>query len=256
MRLLAEKIVFVTGGSSGIGRAICLAAAQAGARLVINADLRESPREGGASTHELVRQAGADALFAEVDVSNRRSVEAALGQAEAAGGADVVVCNAGVALVEDLLALSEDAYRRIVAVNIDGAFFTAQAGARQMVRLGKAGSIILMSSMGGIRGAAATPVYSSTKAALRLMAASMADALGPQAIRVNAICPGVIDTELASIQGPNFREAMAGMVQRTPLRRSGMPSEIADVAVWLASDRASFVSGASIPVDGGLSAVL
>jgi L-rhamnose 1-dehydrogenase len=254
--LLSQKVVVVTGGASGIGRGVCQAVAEAGAKIVIYADLRDEPREGGPSTAELVERAGAQAIYCRMDVQSLGDIERLMALAAHHGGVDVMVCNAGIALAENILTTTEEDYRRITAVNLDGVYFTAQASARQMTALGKPGCIILISSMGGIRGSASTPVYSSTKGALRLLAASMADALGPAGIRVNAICPGVIDTALGGDQDKQFERATAALISRTPLRRKASPIEVGHVAAWLASDWASFVSGCSIPVDGGLSAVL
>jgi NAD(P)-dependent dehydrogenase (short-subunit alcohol dehydrogenase family) len=254
--LLSQKVVVVTGGASGIGRAICQAAAEAGARAVICADLQEEPREGGAWTAELVERAGAQAIYCPMDVRSSADIERVMDVAGSLGGVDAMVCNAGIAFAENILTTTQEEYRRLTGVNLDGAYFTAQAAARQMVDLGKPGSITLISSMGGILGSAATPVYSSTKGALRLLAASMADALGPSGVRVNAVCPGVIDTALAHDQDEKFERATAALIARTPLRRKAWPMEVGRVVVWLASDWASFVTGSSIPVDGGLSSVL
>jgi L-rhamnose 1-dehydrogenase len=255
-QLLQGKIVLVTGGASGIGRAICATMARFGAKLVIVADLQREPREGGASAEELVRSAGADAVFCRTDVSRRSDVEQALAIAESHGGLDVMVCNAGVASPRDGAELAEEEYHRIISVNLDGVFFGTQIAGLQMTQFGKAGSIILISSMGGILGSRQTVAYSATKGAVRLLASSFADAFGSQGIRVNAVCPGLIETALMAQSGDEFKAAVQRLQDRTPLRRCGSPEEVAKVCVWLASDLASFVTGTSIPVDGGLSSVL
>lgn len=254
--LLSGKIVLVTGGASGIGRGICSEMAKHGAAVVIIADLQQEPREGGATSEELVTLEGSRAIFQRTDVRSRAEVENAVALASQHGGLDVMVCNAGIVLKEDILAMSEEDYRKMLSVNLDGVFFSAQAAARNMVEHGKAGSIITMSSIGGLRGAAPTAIYSTTKGAVRLMTASLADAVGPNGIRVNAICPGIIDTALSSGSGPEFQAGIQARIAETPLRRSGSPAEVGKAAVWLASDLASFVSGASIVVDGGFSAIV
>lgn len=254
--LLSGKVVLVTGGASGIGRGICREMAKHGARIVIIADLHQEPREGGSTSEELVTMEGGRAIFQKTDVSSREEVERAVALASEHSGLDVMVCNAGIVLREDILAMSEDDYRKMLSVNLDGVFFSAQSAARNMIKHGKEGSIITMSSIGGLRGAAPTAIYSTTKGAIRLMTASLADAVGPNGIRVNAICPGIIDTALSAGSGPEFQAGIQARIAKTPLRRSGSPAEIGKAAVWLASDLASFVTGASIVVDGGFSAIV
>lgn len=252
--LLAGRVIAVTGAASGIGRACAVAAAQAGARAVIAADLRETPREGGPSVREKVEEAGAAFRFVSCDVSRRADAGLITSAAVEFGGLDGMVCNAGIALRENFLTISEADYRRITAVNLDGAFFTAQAAANQMVAGQKRGAIVMMSSMGGLRGSAITTVYSTTKGGVSLMTSAMADTLGPLGIRVNAVCPGVINTHLA--QQAEDKTAILAMVDRSALKRIGQPEEVAAAVVWLLSDLSSYVTGVSIPVDGGICAVL
>lgn len=171
------------------------------------------------------------------------------------GGVDVMVLNAGISLRNDGADVSEEDYRRLMAVNLDGTLFGAQAAARQMKALGKRGSIVMMASMGGIAGAGFTVAYSTSKGGIVLMAKSLADALGPDGIRVNAIAPGTIDTELLR-STPDIAAASEGFRQRTPLRRLGQPSEVGDAVAFLGSDLSSYISGIVLPVDGGLLAVI
>lgn len=252
--LLEGKVIAVTGAASGIGKAIAIAAAEAGARAVIAADIRQTPREGGPSVDELVAALGATCRFVTGDVSQPGDAAAIVAAAEEFGGLDGMVCNAGIALKEEFLTVSVEDYRRIMAVNLDGAFLTAQAAARQMVARRKGGAIVMMSSMGGLRGSAITTVYSTTKGGVRLMTSAMADALGPHDIRVNAVCPGVIDTQLT--HQAEDAAAILGMQQRAALKRMGQPREVAAAVIWLLSDQSSFVTGVALPVDGGISAIL
>ena len=253
--LLSDKVVIVTGAASGIGRAIALAAALHGAKAVIVSDISATPREGGAATTAEIEALGVPTRFVRADVSQRADNEALVAAAAALGGVDVMVANAGITLRADGAEVAEDDYRRLMAVNLDGALFGAQAAARQMKANGKAGSIVLMASMGGIVGAGMTVAYSTSKGGVVLMAKALADALGPDGIRVNAVAPGTIDTELLRTT-PGVAEAAEGFRQRTPLRRLGKPSEIGDAVVWLGSSMASYVTGTALLVDGGLLAVI
>ncbi|MGZ8975752.1 SDR family NAD(P)-dependent oxidoreductase, partial [Methylomagnum sp.] len=130
-----------------------------------------------------------------------------------------------------------------------------QAASRQMKSSGKAGSIVLMASMGGIAGSGGTVAYSTSKGGVVNMAKALADALGPDGIRVNALCPGAIDTFMLR-SAPGASETFEAFRLRTPLRRLGQPSEVADAVVWLGSDMSSYVTGIALLVDGGLLAVI
>jgi NAD(P)-dependent dehydrogenase (short-subunit alcohol dehydrogenase family) len=253
--ILKGKVVVVTGASSGIGRAIALKAAEHGAAAVIVSDLVEVPREGGEPTVAEIEKFGVTGLFVRTDVSKRLENDVLVEAAEVYGGVDVMVANAGITLKADGADVAEDDYRRLMSVNLDGVLFGAQAAARQMKARGKAGSIVLMASMGGIRGAGFTVAYSTSKGGVVLMAKALADALGPDGIRVNAISPGAIDTALLRTS-PGIAEASEGFRKRTPLRRLGQPSEIGDAVAFLGSDLSSFITGNALYVDGGLLSVL
>jgi NAD(P)-dependent dehydrogenase (short-subunit alcohol dehydrogenase family) len=193
--------------------------------------------------------------FHKTDVSQREEVDALVDVAAEFGGVDVMVANAGITLRADGVDVTEGDFHRLMSVNLDGTLFSAQAAARQMKALGKAGSIVLMASMGGLAGAGMTVAYSTSKGGVVLMAKAMADALGPDGIRVNAVAPGTIDTRLLRTS-PGIAEAAEGFRQRTPLRRLGQPSEIGDAVAWLGSDMSSYVTGIALLVDGGLLSVI
>ena len=228
--ILTGKVVVVTGAASGIGRATAIMAAQHGAKAVIVADVIETPREGGGPTTAEIQALGVPARFIPTDVTRHSEVDALVQDAEEFGGVDVMVCNAGITLRSDGADVAEDDYRRLMAVNLDGVLFGAQSAARQMKARKKPGSIVLM-------------------------AKSLADALGPDGIRVNAVCPGTIETHLLHTT-PGVAEAAEGFRQRTPLRRLGKPSEVGDAVAWLGSDLSSYVTGISLIVDGGLISVI
>jgi len=253
--LLKGKVVVVTGAASGIGRAIAIAAAQHCAKAVIVADIIETPREGGGRTTAEIEALGVPARFIRTDVTRRSEVDALVESAAQFGGVDVMVCNAGIALPSDGGDVPEDDYRRLMAVNLDGVLFGAQAAARQMKARSKSGSIVLMASMGGISGTSVTVAYSTSKGGVVLMAKALADSLGPDGVRVNSVCPGMIDTEMVRTT-PKIAAAAEEFRKRTPLRRTGKPSDIADAVVWLGSDMSSYVTGIALLVDGGLLAVI
>lgn len=248
--LLAGKVAVVTGGASGMGRSICARMAEEGAAHVVIADRREDPREGGPTTSELVAGAGGSSEFVWTDVTRPDELAAAVERATAAGGLDVMVNNAGVFGVEDFFAWTEDDYDRLMDVNVKGVFFGCQAAARQM--RGRGGSIVNLSSIGGLRGSGAFPTYCASKGAVRLLTYSLGDLLGRYGIRVNSVHPGVIDTTMtrsdARFVGDDG-ENLSSM--EIPLGRVGKPRDVADAVVYLASDLAAYVSGTSLTVDGG-----
>lgn len=253
--ILKNKVVVVTGASSGIGRAIAIRAAEHGAKAVVVSDITEMPREGGNPTVAEIEAMGAIARFVKADVSKRGDNDVLVEAASEFGGVDVMVANAGITLRSDGADVAEEDYHRLMSINLDGPLFGAQAAAKQMKANGKAGSIILMASMGGISGAGMTVAYSTSKGGVVLMTKALADALGPDGIRVNAVAPGTIDTVLLRTS-PGIAEASEGFRKRTPLRRLGKPSEIGDAVAYLGSDLSSYVSGIALLVDGGLLAVI
>ena len=251
MKLLEEKVAVVTGGSSGNGRAIALAFARHGAKLVI-ADITEEPREGGQTTIALVRdEIGGTAEFIRCDVTNPDDLEAAVDRAEALGGIDIMMNNAGILLKGSILDVTPADLTRTIAVNVKGTFYGAQAAARRMVER-KSGAIINMASIAALRGTGGYAAYNLSKSAVRMLTSSLADELGPHGIRVNAVCPGIINTEMNIVDDPVIgTEDGESYLPLIPARRWGEASEVADVCVFLASDMASYVYGASIVADGG-----
>lgn len=238
----------VTGGASGSGRAAALRLADAGVAAVVIADRQAEPREGGAPTDELLRDRGVDAVFVPCDVRSVDRIEAAMTAAEPFGGVTVAVTAAGIVRTEDILAVSECDWDSMMDVNAKGTFFTAQAAARSMIAGGRTGSIVLVSSVGGVLGSASLPTYNAAKGAVRLIAYSLAASLGPRGIRVNAVHPGVTRTSMTTIDTDLANEREAAKV---PLRRIGEPDDVADAVVYLAGPLSAYVSGTSLFVDGG-----
>ncbi|TCW78796.1 3-ketoacyl-ACP reductase [Burkholderia sp. SRS-46] len=253
--MIQGKVVIVTGGASGIGAGIAIAAARHGAAAVIIGDVTDEPREGGKPVVDRLRLMGVHALFHRCDVTNREEVAALVEASMTFGGVDLMACNAGIALASDGPWIGADDFHRLLAVNLDGVLYGAQAAAKQMMALGKPGAIVATSSMGGTRTGQLTTAYSTSKAGVNMMVAALSDAFGPSGIRVNAVCPGLIDTALSQ-SSPEVAKLFDGMRARMPLRRLGTPDEVGNAVVWLGSDLASFVTGVALHVDGGQTVVL
>jgi NAD(P)-dependent dehydrogenase (short-subunit alcohol dehydrogenase family) len=235
--LLAGRVALVTGAAGAIGRAVAAAFAAAGARCQA-ADV--SPGEG----------------MLACDVTDEVSVAAGIEAAQSLGPLTDVVHAAGIVSVGRVEDLTAAELRGVLEVNLVGSFLVARAAARAMTG---GGSITLMSSQAGLRGGANWSAYSASKAGVIRLAESLAQELAPRGVRVNAVCPGNVDTpmseeailRLAAGSGPSQAEIRARYLGGIPLGRFARPEEVASVCVFLASGMASYVTGASIVVDGG-----
>jgi len=239
MSQLDGKVAIVTGGASGIGLAVAERFAEEGAHVVV-ADL-EPPAPASSDRITATR----------CDVTSAEDVERAMGAADALGGVDVLVNNAGIFSRGGYLDVTPDEYDRMFAINVKAVFFVGQAAARRMLARGS-GSIINLSSVAGIRGSAGSSLYCASKGAVRLLTYALAEELGPHGIRVNAIHPGLIDTPLARNAGLVGTDEGDERRATIPLRRIGTPDDVAAGAVYLASDQARQVSGISLTIDGGV----
>ncbi len=247
---LDNKVAIVTGGARGIGLAVARRFAADGARVVI-ADVDE---DAGSRAVQEVGALGA-VRFIRCDVGDRADVENLVAATVQAWGAvDVLVNNAGIVHAADFLEVSEADFDRVLRVNLKGAFLVAQQVARRMVGQvksgAKPGAIVNMSSVNAVFAIANQVPYSVSKGGVNQLTKVMALALAPYGIRVNAIGPGSIMTDmLASVNASP--EAKRRLLSRTPLGRIGEPAEIASIAAFLASDEASYITGQTIYADGG-----
>lgn len=254
MKRLEGKSALVTGAASGIGRASSLLFAQHGASVVVVDRSNEVE-----ATAEAIRAAGGRAVAVVADVSKEAEVEAFIQTAvREHGGLDVCYANAGISgglvLFDEL---TVELWERVLGVNLIGAFLTVKYAARVMVPKGR-GSIICTASVAGLRSGAGGPPYSASKAGVISLVQTAANQFGGTGVRVNAICPGLIETGMTQPLFDRARErgTEQKIGQLNPLRRGGVPEEIAQAALFLASDDASYVNGQALPVDGGLSSSL
>ena len=247
----AGKTVIVTGAGNGIGRAIAVKFAEAGTHTII-ADIDEAA--GQAATTDL-RQVGLSARFVRCDVGDEADVAALIAAAlEFSGSVDVLVNNAAILDSADFLDLAADEFDRVLRVNLRGAFLAGQAAARQMVRQvkagGKPGSIVSLSSINAVFALPDHAAYSISKGGISQLTKVMALSLAKYNIRANAIGPGSIKTAMLE-QVMSDEAVRRRIMSRTPLGRLGEAEEIAAVALFLASDAASYITGQTIYADGG-----
>jgi NAD(P)-dependent dehydrogenase (short-subunit alcohol dehydrogenase family) len=240
--MLKNKVAVVTGAGSGLGRGIALRFKAEGASIVaLDRDLEAARRVadelgGSAEGHRAIG----------VDVSAADEVTGAF---EEIGRLDVLVNSAGIREIRPPLELAAEEWDRVIAVNLSGTFYCSQAAARRMSAEGS-GSIVNISSVTGLTGFALRPAYSASKAGILGLTRSLSQDLAPLGVRINAICPGLISTPLteAYLEDDDFIRRLSMTI---PMARAGEPEDIAQAALYLASDMSKFVTGIALPVDGG-----
>jgi NAD(P)-dependent dehydrogenase (short-subunit alcohol dehydrogenase family) len=246
---LEGKVALVTGGASGIGRATALALAREGAKVVI-ADVAV---EDGEETVRMIEENGGEAIFVETDVSQPDQVEVLINEAvETYGRLDCAFNNAGIegeqAPTPDC---TEENWDRVININLKGVWLGMKYEIPQMLKQG-GGAIVNMSSVAGLVGFPNSPAYVASKHGILGLTKTAALEYATEGIRVNAVCPGVIRTAMVERATGGDPEVEAQFATMEPVGRMGKPEEVAEAVVWLCSDAASFVTGHSMVVDGGL----
>ena len=240
-----DRVALVTGASRGIGRAIALELAEEGYAVCVN---YLEHRQQAEEVAETIRRRGGSAMAVQADVADRASVAAMVRETEAAlGPVTLLVNNAGIAGQIQFQDITDEQWHRYLSVNLGGSRNTIQAVLPHMLHV-KAGSIVNISSIWGLRGASCEVAYACTKAALIGLTRSLALELAPSQIRVNCVAPGVINTDMVQVLG---QETLRQLAEETPLGRLGTPEDVAHAVVFLASDKASFLTGQVLGADGG-----
>jgi 3-oxoacyl-[acyl-carrier protein] reductase len=244
---VSGKVALVTGGSRGIGAAICRDLAAAGARVGVN---YAANREAADDVVAAIVAAGGEAVALPGDVSDPEQAGALVEAVEAAFGDDLwnLVANAGITRDNLMARITPEDWDRVIDVNLGGTFHVARAATRRMLRA-KRGSIVTMSSVVGLHGNPGQTNYAASKGGVIALTKALAKEVGARGIRVNCVAPGYITTELTDVLSEEIRGVL---LQQTPLGRLGEPEDIASTVRFLLSDDASFVTGAVLSVDGGL----
>jgi NAD(P)-dependent dehydrogenase (short-subunit alcohol dehydrogenase family) len=244
---LGGKVCLITGGAQGIGEACARLFLEQGAKVVIV----DIDQEKGKSLESQLQQQGHEIMFIASDIGHMDAVDTVIQQVLAQNGRlDVLVSNAGTFKAAPFLEVSEADFDEVLRVNLKGAFLMGQAAARVMKEKG-GGAIVHMSSVNGVLAIPEIASYNVSKGGLNQLTRAMALALADDGIRVNAVAPGTIATELASKAVLTSDEARNKILGRTPMKRLGSPSEVAHVVAFLASDASSYMTGEVITVDGG-----
>jgi NAD(P)-dependent dehydrogenase (short-subunit alcohol dehydrogenase family) len=250
---LKGKTAIVTGGGTGIGRAIGLALGQEGARVAILGRRREALEQAASE----ITQSGAQAKAIVCDVTDKNAIREAVTQTEAAfGPVNVLVNNAGIVSVSTVESITEEQWQDVIETNLTGPFLMCRAVLPSMRKAG-GGSIVNIGSVLGLVAIKDRAAYCASKGGLTLLTKAMALDHAHEKIRINCICPSVVETELVRAVFPDTEEgrrARQARIGTIPLGRLGKPDDVAGLAVFLASDESSWVTGTAIPVDGGVTA--
>ena len=249
---MKDQVIFITGGAIGMGEAVAVLAAERGAKVVV-ADVNE---EAAQQTVNKIKAAGGEASAVKCDVSSARAVEAAIKfSIDTYGRLDAAFNNAGIQPRPKKLAdLTEEEYDRVMSINLKGVFLCLKYELQQMQKQG-GGVIVNNSSIGGLKAGPGRAAYHATKHGVLGLTKSAAVEYAPLGIRINAVCPGTIETPMVAEMFELGDLDKQANEQGAPIKRLGKPSEVAEVVLWLLSPAASFIIGQPISVDGGLSII-
>jgi len=250
--LVTGKVALVTGGGSGIGRASALTFAREGAKVVV-ADVAV---EGGEETARLIQQHGGEAVFVKADVSRAAEVEALVARAvQTYGRLDCAHNNAGIeGAAATVVDYAEDAWERVIAINLKGVWLCMKYEIPQLLKQG-GGALVNTASTAGLVGYRGGSAYVASKHGVVGLTKTAALEYAKAGVRVNAVCPGAIDTPMMGRLTGHRPQRAERMAAAEPVGRMGRPEEIAEAVVWLCSEAASFVTGHAMAVDGGLTAL-
>lgn len=244
--MLEGKIALVTGAAKGIGRAIALALAAEGATVVVNYN---GSKERAEQVVEEIKALGSDGMTYQCNVADTQAADAMIKEViKTYGRLDILVNNAGITRDNLIMKMSEEDFDAVINANLKGCFNTIKAVSRQMLKQ-RSGRIINITSVSGILGNAGQANYAASKAGIIGLTKTMARELASRGITVNGIAPGFVDTDMTQVLSDSVKEAATAQI---PLGRFGKPEDIANMAAYLASDKAAYITGQIISVDGGM----
>ncbi|ANS31959.1 3-oxoacyl-[acyl-carrier protein] reductase (plasmid) [Rhodococcus opacus] len=244
---LNGKSAVVTGGSRGIGRAVAITLADAGARVTI-ADRSDALRNDGLSTSDVIRSRGGHAESVLLDISSSPEVDATMNDIAGRHGIDILVNNAGTIVSGTVAETSDESWRAIFSVNVDGTFYCTRAAIRHMLNRGAGGKIVNIASVSGLRANQGFAAYCAAKGALINFSRQVGIDYGAQGINVNAVAPGFVETEMTAMYDASIRHALEA---QTPNGKWATPQQIADTVLFLSSGLSDHLCGEVIAVDGG-----